>query len=257
MWKMIFGQSIVQLVVIFVLDFAGDKFFPSWDDATLKTVVFNTFVWLQVFNEINCRRLDNKLNIFAGIPQNSFFIVIMIVMVGCQILIITFGGPAFSVTPLNSQQWLLSIGLGFLSIPAGVVVRLIPNDFIKLFIPKWISERSAKANDEERQIEDWDDAMEAIQDDLRFFKRLRGEGRCGKLARNGPEINSSEPSESERPTRQSSFDDEVSESHNPNGSRPPPSSLYSVTAASTLVPGLIALSTALSPVALSDRFNEH
>jgi len=244
MWKMIFGQSIVQLLVIFVLDFTGDNFFPSWDDATLKTVVFNTFVWLQIFNEINCRRLDNKLNIFAGIPQNSFFIVIMIIMVSCQTLIITFGGPAFSVTRLDGQQWLLSIVLGFLSIPAGVIIRLIPNYFIQLFIPKCLSQRPK--SDEERQIEDWDDAMEAIHADLRFFKRLRGDGRCGRFARNY-EIESSDPSESERPTRQSSFEDELSPS--PNTNHPPPSSLYSVNAASTLIPGLIALSTALSPVA--------
>src|SRR6202035_659473 len=64
MWKMIFGQAILQLVITFVLNFAGHKIFTGWDDASMKTVVFNAFVWLQIFNEINCRRLDNKLNVF-------------------------------------------------------------------------------------------------------------------------------------------------------------------------------------------------
>ena len=240
MWKMIFGQSIVQLVVIFVLDFHGSHFFPTWDDATMKTVVFNTFVWLQIFNEINCRRLDNKLNVFSGIPQNPFFIVIMIVMVGCQTLIIFFGGQAFSVTSLNLQQWLVSIALGFLGIPTGALVRLIPNDFIKLFIPKWILERGLSNKDEERQIEDWDDAIEAIQDDLRFFKRLRGRGRYGRIGQTENVDTNGE--------LRSSFDDEWRECESLINNRPSRASLYSVNAASTLVPGLIALSTALAPV---------
>jgi len=254
MWKMIFGQSVVQLVVIFILNFNGTKFFPGWDNDALKTVVFNTFVWLQIFNEINCRRLDNKLNVFSGVSQNSFFIVIMIVMVSCQALIIFFGGAAFSVHQLDSQQWLVSVSLGFLSLPAGAVIRLIPNHFIKFFIPTCILERSANTDlESERVIEDWDDAMEAIQDDLRFFKRLRGQGRFGRIRKSGTDPPNTSTSDSDAPTRQPSFDDESRESHSPSTSRPFPSSLYSVNAASTIVPGLIALSTALAPVALSDK----
>jgi len=254
MWKMIFGQSVVQVVVIFVLNFHGTKFFPGWDNDALKTVVFNTFVWLQIFNEINCRRLDNKLNVFSGISQNSFFIVIMIVMVGCQALIIFFGGAAFSVHQLDSQQWLVSVSLGFLSLPAGAIIRLIPTDLVKFFVPTCILERSANTDlESERVIEDWDDAMEAIQDDLRFFKRLRGQGRFGRIQGNsGTDPPNTRPSDSDPPTRQPSFDDSR-ESHNPSTSRPFPSSLYSVNAASTMVPGLIALSTASAAVALSDN----
>jgi Ca2+-transporting ATPase len=254
MWKVIFGQSVVQLVVIFLLNFTGTKYFPAWDNGTLKTVVFNTFVWLQIFNEINCRRLDNKLNVFSGIQQNSFFIGIMIVMVGCQTLIIFFGGGAFSVTPLDGQQWLVSVGLGFLSMPAGAIIRLIPNDFIKLFIPNRILEGHANTDLEQRPIEDWDDAMEAIQDDLRFFKRLRGQ-RFGRTGKSGTETDpaSTSTSDSEAPTRQPSFDNESRESHSSRTSRPHPSSFYSVNTASTMLPGLIALSAVLAPIALSDK----
>jgi len=243
MWKMIFGQSIVQLVVIFVLNFHGTHFFPGWENDTLKTVVFNTFVWLQIFNEINCRRLDNKLNVFSGISRNSFFMVIMIVMIGCQTAIIFFGGAAFSVTPLDCQQWLVSVGLGFLSLPAGALVRLIPSKF---FIPSCILDRTANT-DLERVIENWDDAMEVIQDDLRFFKRLRGQARLKNSAPNTSTIDEEAPPS----------DEESRESHSPSTSRPLPSSLYSINAASTIVPGLIALSTALSPVALSDKSSNH
>jgi P-type Ca2+ transporter type 2C len=258
MWKMIFGQSIVQLAVIFVLNFVGLRLFPTWDDSTMKTTVFNTFVWLQIFNEINCRRLDNHINVLSGIPQNSLFIIIMVVMVSCQTLIIFFGGAAFSVQRLNGQQWLISIALGFLSIPAGVLIRVVPNDLIKIFIPKCILDRPTRENDEERQIEDWDDAIEAIHDDLLFFKRLRGQRRFKSIGKRAAAANKpvvgveANASQSAISPEARSFDDEAQETNSPNVRRQPPTSLYSVNAASTLVPGLIALSLAVAPATLSN-----
>lgn len=254
MWKMIFGQSIVQLVVIFVLNFAGKKIFPNIDDGTLKTMVFNTFVWLQIFNEINCRRLDNKINVFSGIQRNTLFMVILVVMVVCQIMIIFIGGQAFSVTRLNSQHWVICILLGFCSIPAGAIIRLVPNSFIKLFLPKCILERRTY-DDEERQIEDWDDAIEAIQDDLRFFKRLRGGARLKSTGKQRTEAGgrSVEGSRS-APTQPSSLDDEPGIINHPRASsRQPHSQLYSVNSVTSLVPALVLLSTALPPVANADN----
>jgi Ca2+-transporting ATPase len=54
MWKMIVGQAIFQLVVTFILNFGGGDIFnytsPHQKDQ-LKTLVFNTFVWMQIFNQ--------------------------------------------------------------------------------------------------------------------------------------------------------------------------------------------------------------
>lgn len=54
MWKMMIGQSIYQLVVTFVLNFAGMSIFgysTGSQQDELETVVFNTFVWMQIFNQ--------------------------------------------------------------------------------------------------------------------------------------------------------------------------------------------------------------
>lgn len=51
MWKMIIGQAIYQLVVTLVLNFAGSSIFTSWDSSRMETVVFNTFVFMQIFNQ--------------------------------------------------------------------------------------------------------------------------------------------------------------------------------------------------------------
>jgi hypothetical protein len=252
MWKMIFGQSVVQLSVIFFLNFAGTKVFSDWSDSTMKTTIFNTFVWLQIFNEINCRRLDNKINVFSGIQRNMFFIVIMVIMIACQTFIIFVGGAAFSVTRLNGYQWLISIALGFVTIPAGAIVRLIPNDIIKRLIPKRILEWQTHYSDE-RQIEDWDDALEVIHDDLVFFKKLRGERRLRTIGTYGATIERLVP-QAESPTRQPTLISMSTETNSPfESTRLSPSQLYSVNTASTLIPGLVALSMALAPVSHADE----
>lgn len=145
MGKMIIGQAIFQLVITLILHFAGmemkdvlglklnkdlspDKQHENMEDQ-LKSLVFNTFVWMQIFNELNNRRLDNKFNIFEGIQRNYFFIGINFIMVGGQILIVFFGGEAFKLVRLNPQEWGVSILLGFLSIPMGILIRCIPDAF--------------------------------------------------------------------------------------------------------------------------------
>ncbi|KAK4118045.1 calcium-translocating P-type ATPase [Parathielavia appendiculata] len=141
MGKMIIGQAIVQLVITLVLNFAGASLLGWYDlssehDATrLKTLIFNTFVWLQIFNEINNRRLDNKLNFLEGITRNYFFIGINLIMIGGQVLIIFVGGEAFRITRLNGVEWALSIGLGAISLPAGAVIRKFPDAWAAALVP--------------------------------------------------------------------------------------------------------------------------
>ncbi|KAF2263679.1 calcium-translocating P-type ATPase [Lojkania enalia] len=138
MWKMIIGQAIFQLVVTLILNFAGKailNYDTPQEEEELKTLVFNTFVWMQIFNQYNNRRLDNNLNIFEALTKNTFFIIINIIMVGGQILIIFVGGRAFNVTRLNGIQWAISIVLGALSLPWAVFIRLIPDMWAAKIIP--------------------------------------------------------------------------------------------------------------------------
>lgn len=179
MWKMIFGQAILQLVVTFVLNFAGRKIFTGWNAGAMQTVTFNTFVWLQIFNELNCRRLDDKLNVFVGIHRNPFFIAITLIMVVGQILIVFVGGTAFSVTRLNGQQWAASIILGLLSLPFGAIIRIIPNKFIKALIPRRLFERR-RTTDEER-VTEWKLAIDSLGGDLALIKNLRSRRRLGSI----------------------------------------------------------------------------
>ena len=55
MWKMIIGQSIYQLIVTLVLNFAGNEILgyeTEFERSRLETLIFNSYVWMQVFNQL-------------------------------------------------------------------------------------------------------------------------------------------------------------------------------------------------------------
>ncbi|KAF5785937.1 putative P-type Ca(2+) transporter [Helianthus annuus] len=128
MWRNIIGQSVYQMVVLFVLNFAGKPILNlHGDDATaiLNTFIFNTFVFCQVFNEVNSRDID-KINIFRGMLSSWIFIGVMLATIVFQIIIVEFLGTFASTVPLDRDLWLLSIGIGFVGMPIAVVLKCIP-----------------------------------------------------------------------------------------------------------------------------------
>ncbi|KAH7227486.1 hypothetical protein BKA60DRAFT_603946 [Fusarium oxysporum] len=150
MWKMIIGQSIFQVVVVLVLYFAGGSILGyntsiAAEKLQLDTIIFNMFVWMQIFNELNCRRLDNKFNVFVGIHRNLFFILINAIMIGLQIGIVFIGGRVFDIDTdgLNGVQWAISILIAAFSLPWGVLVRIFPDEWfakvVYFFAPPFVA----------------------------------------------------------------------------------------------------------------------
>lgn len=129
MWKMITGQAIYQLIVTFTLYFGGMKIFNYGADRQqeLDTMVFNTFVWMQIFNELNNRRLDNKFNIFEGMFKNYWFMGINVIMVAGQIMIVFIGGAAFGITRIDGAQWAVCILCALPCLLWAVLLRCVPD----------------------------------------------------------------------------------------------------------------------------------
>ena len=197
MWKMIIGQAIYQLTVTLVLYFAGKGMlgydaskaenFLLWrkQHKDLQTLVFNTFVWMQIFNALNNRRLDNRFNVFEGLLSNWFFIGIFIIMVGGQTIIIFVGGwGAFQSVPQSPRNWGIALILGVLSLPIGVVVRLVPDELAAKFVPQFLKNWSAKRSkiqvDDEENRGHYIDALYDIRDELSWIKKYKG-GRLNSL----------------------------------------------------------------------------
>ncbi|XP_059136770.1 plasma membrane calcium-transporting ATPase 4 isoform X3 [Peromyscus eremicus] len=140
MMKNILGHAVYQLTVVFVLVFAGEKMFDidSGRKAPLHsppsqhyTIVFNTFVLMQLFNEINSRKIHGEKNVFAGIYHNVIFCSVVLGTFFCQILIVEFGGKPFSCTRLNLEQWLWCLFIGIGELLWGQIISAIPTQSLK------------------------------------------------------------------------------------------------------------------------------
>jgi Ca2+-transporting ATPase len=189
MWKMVIGQAIYQLIVTLVLYFAGPKIFDYSSEQEmnqLQTMVFNTFVWMQIFNSLNNRRLDNKFNILEGIQRNLFFVGIFLVMVGGQTLIIFVGGRAFQVTRQNGGQWGVAIVLGAISIPIGILIRLIPDEFAAKLCPAFIKRYANRPKKDDLIVTDeenpwqFNQGLMDIKEELAWLRKYKG-GRLRSL----------------------------------------------------------------------------
>lgn len=71
---------------IFELDYLNDSHLYENGKPTPKaehyTILFQAFVMMQVFNEINCRKiLPDELNVFKGFFNNFYFLLIIIISV--------------------------------------------------------------------------------------------------------------------------------------------------------------------------------
>ncbi|KAL4285525.1 hypothetical protein GQ457_16G015280 [Hibiscus cannabinus] len=128
MWRNILGQSVYQFVIIWFLQTRGKAFFHldgSDSDLILNTLIFNSFVLCQVFNEISSREME-KINVFKGILSNHVFVAVLSCTIIFQIVIVEFLGTFASTCPLTLQQWFVSICFGFLGMPIAAALKLIP-----------------------------------------------------------------------------------------------------------------------------------
>ncbi|XP_026532190.1 plasma membrane calcium-transporting ATPase 3 isoform X10 [Notechis scutatus] len=140
MMKNILGHAVYQLIIIFTLLFVGEIIFDidCGRNAPLHsppsehyTIIFNTFVMMQLFNEINARKIHGERNVFDGIFGNPIFCSIVLGTFGIQIVIVQFGGKPFSCSPLNAEQWLWCLFVGFGELVWGQVIATIPTSHLK------------------------------------------------------------------------------------------------------------------------------
>lgn len=195
MWKMIIGQSIYQFALILTFNFAGKRLLnletadlgrSHYNDTLLRALIFNLYVWCQLFNQVNCRSLTRDLNIFRGLHRNFWFIGIIFAEIGLQILISYVGGAAFSVTKLGGREWAISIVGGLISWPIGVLIRLVPTEPIEQIMirfgvmpdPKALPSHKRRTPTEvqaDAEKVDWDEpVIGQLAQKLGAFARIRG-----------------------------------------------------------------------------------
>jgi Ca2+ transporting ATPase len=146
------GQAIYQVIVVLFMLFnpaslphsgeqvgedgmmiQGSKY--SYDNnndpSEHYTFIFNVFVFMQLFNEINARKLFGEINVFAGFFANPLFLVIWVGTIVIQVLAVQFLGRWVRVTDsgCTPEQWVWTMGLSAFTLiwqqVLNVLVRIV------------------------------------------------------------------------------------------------------------------------------------
>uniref|UniRef100_A0A8W8LZZ6 Calcium-transporting ATPase n=1 Tax=Magallana gigas TaxID=29159 RepID=A0A8W8LZZ6_MAGGI len=166
MTKNIMGHSLYQLIVVFVLLFEGNNLFEIDDGKYQKihapptqhfTIIFNSFVMMTLFNEVNARKIHGQRNILEGLKRNPVFLGIWIGTFVAQIILVQFGGTVFSTKALTLDQWFWCVFLGVSTLLWGQIITTIPTSVLPKRICSWGGKKQQEVEeDQEEEAEEVD-----------------------------------------------------------------------------------------------------
>jgi Ca2+ transporting ATPase len=93
------------------------------------TVVFCVFIFMQIFNELNARKINDELNIFQGMGKNPIYLIIWFGTIVITALLIQFAGRVFNCSNggLKYHQWLICIGFSMVPLVVRLLLKAIPD----------------------------------------------------------------------------------------------------------------------------------
>jgi magnesium-transporting ATPase (P-type) len=99
--------------------------------------VFNTFVFLQVANLWNARKIDNEWNVFSGAFSSWLWWIVLGFISVTQTLLVHFGGQALRCHKdgLTAIQWLICLSFALGGLVVGFLLHFIPAEDLT-FIPQ-------------------------------------------------------------------------------------------------------------------------
>jgi len=111
------------------------------------SMIFNIFVFYTLFNQINCRVIDDSFNILVRITRSFLFPLICICEIGLQVAIIYVGKSPFHIVNngFTGEQWGICIGFSAVTFVVSFLVKLIP---VHIIIDKYIAPK--KEEEEEK-----------------------------------------------------------------------------------------------------------
>lgn len=158
MYRQIFGMTVFMTTIMMVVMFAGKSIFNLTYSAATQTIdkdlygpqkmihftlIWNTFVFCQVFNLINCRDVtSNGMNGFSQLHRNFMTWLIILIIFAVQFLsCFTFLGRIFfEAHTTGGREFLVTI--------VAAAAILIANSLLKL-MPESIFAKLPQLNEEE------------------------------------------------------------------------------------------------------------
>jgi magnesium-transporting ATPase (P-type) len=113
---------------------ADTAYIGAQSKAIHLTYVFNIFVFLQMFNMINCRKVGRtEFNVFDSFTHNTFFLVFFLLTGVVQFIGTQYFSTIFHTTPLSRTEWGTCICIGSTVLVASALIKLTPESWVEKF----------------------------------------------------------------------------------------------------------------------------
>jgi magnesium-transporting ATPase (P-type) len=99
------------------------------------TMLFNIFIWLHIFNMLNCREInENKTNVLSGLYKNKLFFLMVLAIAGFQFVMVQYGGVLARTSGLTDKQHSYSILIGSTALIPSYIIKKLPDRFTKILV---------------------------------------------------------------------------------------------------------------------------
>ena len=126
---------------------AYQEYLSSNCATTHMSLIFNIFVFYTLFNQINCRVIDDSFNIFVRMNRSLLFPLICFLEMGLQVAIIFVGKSPFHIVNdgLTGVQWGICVGFSAITFVVSFIMKLIP---LENLIDNWVKPKKEIPEDE-------------------------------------------------------------------------------------------------------------
>ena len=136
------------------------EYVKSNSATTHMCLIFNIFVFYTLFNQFNCRVIDDSLNIFIRINRSLLFPLICLLEMALQVIIIFVGNSPFHIVSsgLTGTQWGICIGFSAITFVVSIITKFIPVDRL---IDNYLDKKAREEELEEEKREENEDASQS------------------------------------------------------------------------------------------------
>lgn len=147
LWRQIYGITIWNIIVMCVMIFFSGTIFGYTETSQKVTMIFNTFIFLQFFNQINCRVVGPKdFNVFTSFFNNWIFLVVLASIFAIQWFSVASANTPlawlFGTTQIPQKDFWTSVIWGSTTLVVSFILKCTPQAWIEK-MPIKIDENSA------------------------------------------------------------------------------------------------------------------
>ena len=124
---------------------AYPHYMNEYGGTTHMTLIFDVFVCYTLFNQVNCRIIDDSFNTFKRINKGLLFILVTSIELAIQILLSQFGYTVFHCVfhGLSFIQWMICLAISLSTMIFNILIKLIP---LEKVIDPWTKGKTEQEN---------------------------------------------------------------------------------------------------------------